>query len=83
MDDTRDSDIRGNINIALYMHVAKEMSIHSEDLYEKAIYGFVCGRTESVFSVAEDWEDFLWATINSLYHQKLSNVLYCFSFLYA
>eukprot|EP01132_Coremiostelium_polycephalum_P006033 gene6033-7517_t len=61
----------GNPYHSLWRFNCKNISSHSKDLYEKAIYGIYCGNISSVLQVSKNWYDYLWAYLKVLFNERI------------
>jgi nuclear pore complex protein Nup107 len=66
--------ITGNIHRRLWKETCYHLSNQSlGSLYERAIYGVLCGHVTQVLPVCENWEDELWAYYSGLIETKLES----------
>ena len=72
----RQKEPMGNQNRSLWKAACLQLACDSRvDHYERAIYGALAGDVQSVLSVCNTWEDYLWAYFNGIIESRLQKQL--------
>ncbi|KAI9293796.1 nuclear pore protein 84/107 [Neoconidiobolus thromboides FSU 785] len=66
----------GNFNRPLWKATCYMISNDSKNyVYERALYGVLCGDLDNILSACETWEDYLWAYYNCMIESKVEKYL--------
>lgn len=64
--------VEGNVNKPLWRRMCFALSQHSGlDIYERALYGALCGDLVSITPVLSTWEDHMWAQTNAIHESSI------------
>ncbi|KAJ1965379.1 Nucleoporin nup84 [Dipsacomyces acuminosporus] len=81
--DMQPLDTAGNVNRALWKHTCAALAQDNcNDLYERALYAALSGRLDEAILVCENWEDYVWAYINTMIETRIDQGIKYSSSLY-
>ncbi|KAN0041893.1 hypothetical protein ACTFIV_004446 [Dictyostelium citrinum] len=61
----------GNPYFNLWKSNCLNISKNSNDQYERAIYGLLCGNLEAILPIQKNWYDYFWCYLRVLYDESL------------
>ncbi|KYQ91518.1 nucleoporin [Tieghemostelium lacteum] len=69
-------NFQGNPFNNLWRSNCQHLSERARNIYERAIYGSLCGNLEPLLNVSVTWYDYLWSHLKTIYHYRIYQELY-------